>query len=150
MLRPIVTLLLICLICVLIPGTAVAQEPAWPDKPSQASIIFDSAGPDGSIGVWIWDNMNFVSGDQGPTFWAPRWQWHPLDKSLMSDIQLAGKPEWPTDLMQVRVLSGSETPASELGLWVWNPYQFVQCSEGPTLWSPTWVWVRQGDAVRLW
>ena len=140
---------LVCLTIALVPGMASASEPEWPANPAIHHIVFDSAGPDGQVGLWVWNESAFVGGDQGPWSWSPRWEWHPFEKqpalgTLSADLL------WPADLTAVQVIAGTKADTSEQGYWVWNPYRFSICGEGPASWSPTWLWVLQGTSARLW
>lgn len=150
MLRLVFALTLIGLICTATPGVAAAQEPAWPADILRSSLVFDSNGPNGSVGLWIWNSKNFVGGGEGPVFWSPKWEWHPLDKSAVSDILVQGEPQQPADLSMLQAVAGADPTSGQQGYWVWNTLRFVWEDDGSALQSPAWVWVPKGQRFTLW
>ncbi|MGQ9674550.1 MAG: hypothetical protein ACUVX1_02635 [Chloroflexota bacterium] len=150
MVRLVFAMTLISLICAAAPGVAAAEEPAWPAEPLEFSLIFDSDGPNGSVGLWMWNSKNFVGGNDGPVFWSPRWEWHPLDKSGVFDILVVGEPAQPADLSVFQTVAGIHLGSGEQGYWVWNPLRFVQKGDGSVLQSPAWIWAPKGEQVTLW
>ncbi|MBI4317299.1 MAG: hypothetical protein HY675_02315 [Chloroflexi bacterium] len=83
-----VSLLITILTLALLPTSALAEEPPWPDDPSVPQTSFDLIGPDGIPGYWLWNPFWFEWGHSGAHWWAPRWEWAPLAQPEL---------DWPSE-----------------------------------------------------
>lgn len=124
----------LALIVVAFPAAAAAA-PAIPENPYAFTTQYDPRGPDGQVGLWVWDPFEYF-------FRAPiAWHFVPVARwSVTTSVDEAEPPAWPADVLTVQAI-GVLTPREEiLGFWLWNPYRFVGGTGGPHFWSPAWEW----------
>lgn len=67
----------------IVPSVARADgpttTPSIPANPAQFYALYDSAGPTGEDGYWVWNNVSFVAtGDSeyASHIWQPHWEWY--------------------------------------------------------------------------
>jgi hypothetical protein len=128
--RIILALLAVLTLAVAIPRAAAQEAP----PASNAYLVFDPTGPNDQPGVWRFDSGAAV--------------FQPLS-SVAAPTRSTEEPGWPQTAGTVQAVPVLDASGMLVGYWVWNPYQFVGGDDGPTLWSPRWVWVPASGTVAL-